>query len=103
MAGQADGDRTGHAVSGMRRAPDHDHHALAGAGIADAGRPSDQLLRDDPLAPLELPVRPAAAQHQLMPNSVAFWLFMQVGTIIGFATSWPANVWLVNRGIKVPM
>jgi hypothetical protein len=23
--------------------------------------------------------------------------------IIGFATSWPANVWLVNRGIKVPM
>jgi hypothetical protein len=23
--------------------------------------------------------------------------------MIGFATSWPANVWLVNRGIKVPM
>jgi len=23
--------------------------------------------------------------------------------ITGFATSWPANVWLVNRGIKVPM
>ena len=51
MAGQADGDRTDHAVSGMRRAPDHDHHVLAGAGIADAGRHSDQLLRDDPLAP----------------------------------------------------
>ena len=62
MAGQADGDRTGHAVNGMRRAPDHDHHALAGAGIAGAGRHGDQLLRDDPLAPLELPVRPAAAQ-----------------------------------------
>ena len=30
--GPADGDRTGHAVSGMRRAPDHDHHALARAG-----------------------------------------------------------------------
>ena len=43
------------------------------------------------------------APHQLMPNSVAFWLLMQVGMIIGFATSWPANVWLVNRGIKVPM
>jgi len=40
MADQADGDRTDHAVSGMRRAPDHDHHVLAGAGIADAGRPS---------------------------------------------------------------
>ena len=22
---------------------------------------------------------------------------------IGYFTSWPANVWLVNRGIKVPM
>lgn len=43
------------------------------------------------------------APHQLMPNSAAFWLLMQVGMIIGFATSWPANVWLVNRGIKVPM
>ena len=43
------------------------------------------------------------APHQLMPNSVAFWLLMQIGMIIGFAISWPANVWLVNRGIKVPM
>jgi hypothetical protein len=22
---------------------------------------------------------------------------------VGFATSWPANVWLLNRGIKVAM
>lgn len=43
------------------------------------------------------------APHQLMPNSAAFWLLMQVGMIAGYATSWPANVWLVNRGIKVPM
>jgi hypothetical protein len=43
------------------------------------------------------------APRQLMPNSAAFWLLMQVGMIIGFATSWPANVWLVRRGIKVPM
>src|ERR1700733_757733 len=41
--------------------------------------------------------------HQLMPNSAAFWLFMQVGMMIGFGTSWPANVWLVRRGVKVPM
>jgi len=41
--------------------------------------------------------------HQLMPSSAAFWLLMQVGMMIGFATSWPANVWLVKRGIKVPM
>ena len=59
MAGQADGDRTDHAVSGMGRAPDHDHRALAGAGIAEGGRHGDQLIRDEPLAPLELPVRPA--------------------------------------------
>ena len=43
------------------------------------------------------------APHQLMPSSAAFWLLMQIGMIIGYATSWPANVWLVNRGIKVPM
>jgi Domain of unknown function (DUF4396) len=43
------------------------------------------------------------APDQLMPNSAAFWLLMQVGMIIGYVTSWPANVWLVKRGIKVPM
>ena len=43
------------------------------------------------------------APHNLMPNAAAFWLLMQVGMIIGFFTSWPANVWLVKRGIKVPM
>jgi hypothetical protein len=43
------------------------------------------------------------APDHLMPNSAAFWLLMQVGMIIGFFTSWPANVWLVKRGIKVPM
>jgi hypothetical protein len=43
------------------------------------------------------------APHQLTPSSAAFWLLMQVGMIIGYFTSWPANVALVNRGIKVPM
>jgi hypothetical protein len=43
------------------------------------------------------------APHELMPNSAAFWLLMQVGMIIGYFTSWPANVWLIKRGIKVPM
>jgi hypothetical protein len=43
------------------------------------------------------------APHHLMPNSAAYWLLMQVGMIIGSCTSWPANVWLVNRGIKAPM
>jgi hypothetical protein len=43
------------------------------------------------------------APHNLMPNAAAFWLLMQVGMMIGFFTSWPANVWLIKRGIKVPM
>jgi hypothetical protein len=43
------------------------------------------------------------APNELMPGSAVFWLLMQAGMIIGFATSWPANVWLVRRGIKIPM
>jgi hypothetical protein len=43
------------------------------------------------------------APHHLMPSSAPYWLLMQIGMIIGYFTSWPANVWLVNRGIKVPM
>jgi hypothetical protein len=43
------------------------------------------------------------APHHLMPSSAAYWLLMQIGMIVGYFTSWPANVWLVNRGIKVPM
>lgn len=39
----------------------------------------------------------------LMPDSASFWLLMQAGMVAGYVTSWPANVWLVNRGIKVPM
>jgi hypothetical protein len=41
--------------------------------------------------------------HHLMPNSAAYWLLMQVGMMVGFFTSWPANVWLLKRGIKMPM
>ena len=43
------------------------------------------------------------APHELMPNRAAFWFLMQIGMMVGFATSWPANVWLVSRGIKIPM
>ncbi|HWC87194.1 MAG TPA: DUF4396 domain-containing protein [Solirubrobacteraceae bacterium] len=43
------------------------------------------------------------APHHLMPNSAAYWFLMQIGMIAGFVTAWPANVWLLNGGIKVPM
>src|SRR2546430_92018 len=41
------------------------------------------------------------APNQLMPNSAAFWFLMQVGMIVGFFTSWPANAWFLNRGTKL--
>jgi hypothetical protein len=43
------------------------------------------------------------APHHMMPSAPAYWLLMQVGMIVGFLTAWPANVWLLNRGIKVAM
>ena len=36
----------------------------------------------------------------LTPVTPVYWFLMQIGMIIGFATSCPANVWLINRGIK---
>jgi hypothetical protein len=39
----------------------------------------------------------------LHPDSPVYWMFMQFGMILGFATSWPANVWLIHRGIKHAM
>lgn len=39
----------------------------------------------------------------LHPSSPVYWFLMQIGMIIGFATAWPTNVWLINRGIKEAM
>ena len=39
----------------------------------------------------------------LHPDQVTYWFLMQVGMIIGFFTAWPANVWLIRRGIKEAM
>ncbi len=39
----------------------------------------------------------------LRPDSPVYWFLMQIGMIIGFATAWPANVWLIRRGIKEAM
>lgn len=39
----------------------------------------------------------------LEPNSPVYWFMMQLGMILGFATAWPANVWLIRRGIKETM
>lgn len=39
----------------------------------------------------------------LHPNSPVYWFLMQIGMVIGFFTAWPANVWLIRRGIKEAM
>jgi hypothetical protein len=39
----------------------------------------------------------------LHPNSPVFWFMMQIGMIIGFATTFPVNWWLVKSGIKEAM
>jgi hypothetical protein len=39
----------------------------------------------------------------LSPNEPAYWFMMQVGMLIGFATSYPMNWWLIRLGIKEAM
>lgn len=39
----------------------------------------------------------------LMPNQPAFWFMMQIGMILGFLTSYPANWFLIRTGIKEAM
>jgi hypothetical protein len=39
----------------------------------------------------------------LAPDHAAYWLLMQVGMLLGFATAYPVNVWLIRRGIKEAM
>jgi len=37
------------------------------------------------------------------PNSALFWFMMQIAMVIGFLTSYPANWFLVRRGVKEAM
>jgi hypothetical protein len=39
----------------------------------------------------------------LAPDHAAYWLLMQIGMVLGFATAYPVNLWLIRRGIKEPM
>lgn len=39
----------------------------------------------------------------LHPDGPVYWFLMQVGMVLGFATAWPVNVWLIHRGIKEAM
>jgi hypothetical protein len=39
----------------------------------------------------------------LSTGTAAFWFLMQVGMLIGFATTYPVNWWLIRQGIKEVM
>ena len=39
----------------------------------------------------------------LKPDHAAYWFLMQVGMLLGFLTSYPANSWLIKHGIKEGM
>jgi len=41
--------------------------------------------------------------RRIHPNMVVFWFMMQIAMIVGWATSYPANVWLLHKGWKEKM
>jgi uncharacterized protein DUF4396 len=42
-------------------------------------------------------------QPHLTPNQATYWFMMQIGMLVGYATSYPMNWWLIRIGIKEPM
>jgi hypothetical protein len=41
--------------------------------------------------------------HHLRANQPEYWLMMQVAMLLGFATAWPMNRFLVSAGVKEAM
>lgn len=41
--------------------------------------------------------------RRIHPNMVVFWFMMQIAMIVGWATSYPGNVWLLRKGWKEKM
>ena len=41
--------------------------------------------------------------HRIYPNMAVYWLMMQIAMVVGWATSYPANVWLLRKGWKEKM
>jgi hypothetical protein len=41
--------------------------------------------------------------HRVNPNMAVFWFMMQIAMSVGWATSYPANVWLIRKGWKEKM
>ena len=41
--------------------------------------------------------------HRIHPDMAVFWFMMQIAMMIGWATAYPANVWLLKKGWKEKM
>ena len=41
--------------------------------------------------------------HHLTADTASYWFMMQLGMLLGFATAYPANWWLLRRGLKERM
>jgi hypothetical protein len=41
--------------------------------------------------------------HHLAADTASYWFMMQLGMLLGFATAYPANWWLLRRGLKERM
>ena len=52
------------------------------------------------MAIMQLVLFPVEGLH---PDQAAYWFLMQIGMILGFITAYPANWWLIKRGIKEAM
>ncbi len=42
-------------------------------------------------------------ERPLHPNEAVFWFMMQIGMLLGLATTLPVNAWLVKSGVKEKM
>lgn len=40
---------------------------------------------------------------ELKPTSALYWFMMQIAMVVGFATTYPANWWLIRKGVKEAM
>ncbi|OZI19805.1 hypothetical protein CAL26_19760 [Bordetella genomosp. 9] len=44
-----------------------------------------------------------ALYPDLQPTQASYWFMMQIAMIVGFATTYPVNWWLIRRGTKERM
>ncbi|WP_263730636.1 DUF4396 domain-containing protein [Cellulomonas sp. SG140] len=84
-------------------------HLRPGRGLAEAVKADTlsilawQVGMYGLMAIVQLWLAPAWFGGRLPVASAQFWAAMQLAMLVGFATSTPANVWLLRRGIKEPM